>query len=449
VPLQHTTLPENCLAVSRRDTPSRGRAVAFEPAAPAETRWVPEKKRWPSWPPPATVGYTRDAEGVVDDERNLRFTVPAGAYATVPAWRSRRHYLAALRWHPRLAAVCRRHEIAVETFLAVMALYAARADDETGRNIAVANDVLGQLSGISGRHVRNATRAARNLGVLHVVLAGTTMTLAHRAQVLDQYRRGHPSRRWRHLPNFAAATVPAELVTALHRPLHELRSSLAAAEHAARAAAVWWQRSGLLHTHAAAQGRRPPRDLVAAALTDVENHASTATRRAAFFHLPEGEHLGASEASAHPKYLPLFQPGCGQTPAQRAEQRRTAASRPTNKHRQGEVRRVRGLDPALRDYVRALTARLPHRRGQPDLWSRVQPRRLAQSLHRHWRAGLTPDELTAGMSTFLRARGRSWTLDWQPDQHVDQARYLAALLRDADRAGWIQPDPQPVPAPPG
>ena len=161
-----------------------------------------------AWPPACAQGRTALANGRLDDEAQLRFAPPLGAYGRSPGWRSRRHFLAALPFHPRLEVVCRANQVAPDALLAWAALVATRGDVETGRNIAVSNDVLARLLGYTPRHVRNITRTARQLGVYQVVLAGTTMTLAQRGQVLDAYGRGHPPRRWRNLPNIAAATVP-------------------------------------------------------------------------------------------------------------------------------------------------------------------------------------------------------------------------------------------------
>lgn len=401
-------------------------ALDHDPAREFATR------RWPTWPPPEAATYTsaRSVEADVDGEANLRFRPPDGAYAALPAWRSRNHYVAALRWHPRLEDVCRRHGIAVDTFLAITALYAARADDDTGRNIAVANSVLAQLAGVSDRHVRNATRAARELGVLTVVLAGTPMSITQRAQVLEQYRRGHPSRRWRNLPNYAAACVPAELTRALHRPLKNLRNRLAAGERAALAAIQHWRNARIFHTGPHARRLRP-----SSHGGPVDNCPSGDVARHVLFHLPQRGINPAGSVTHEPYGHPLFKQGCGQTPAQRAEQQRTAAARPTAKHRQSRRRaRQQPLNADLEAYAKAFRAQL---HGFHD----VSVRRIANALSPYRSRGLHPTDLAAGLRTYLRAHARTLYRTWEPHEGDQQAKYLVGQLSRAREAGYLIPGP--------
>lgn len=410
----------------------------------------------PNWPPPGaryTSGKRRGrtpravrvgaAVGAVDAEANLRFSPVDGAYGALPAWRNRTHYVAALPWHPRLHPVCKAHGVRVELFLTAMTLEAARADHDTGRGIAVAHDALAHLLGCSVRHVRNIKRVARDLGVQQVVLAGAQMTGTQRWQVLDAYKRGHHSRTWRGLPNISAATVPAELVSALHRPLRDLRRRLDAAEHAAHMANSRWHHARLFRTgeRADRRGRRGDQLRTARFEPPVDNSPLFHPVQQGFFRLPRrgsralGQHLTPYEK-------PLFQPGCGQTPNQlAAEQQRTAAARPTGKHQRAGSATRRRLDPALKAYAAAFRARLPRSRLYPDPWSRVQLARLAQGLNRHRLAGLTPAELVAGIGTYLRSTDRGWMLDWEPGQETDQAQYIGGLLRDAAAAGELFPFP--------
>lgn len=94
----------------------------------------------------------------------------------------------------------------------------------------------------------------------------------------------------------------------------------------------------------------------------------------------------------------------------------------------------------MKAYAAAFKRLLPRSRLYPDPWSTLQVGRLTQSLNKHRLAGLTPEDVVAGIGTHLRATDRGWQLDWDHsagDGSEQQARWLAAHLRDAHRAERI------------
>jgi len=236
----------------------------------------------------------------------------------------------------------------------------------------------------------------QRLGALRLVLRGGDMSIDQRGAVLDHYRdRADPRRRWRCLPNFYAATMPASLAALAPR----------------RPAAT-----------------KPSRHGHAASTVDKQPDAARIVQ------LPVGDHFGLKRA------VPLFErstftPPCGQlTTKHTEEQMRTGASRPTTPQRQEQGSVQVQVDPTAQAYARAFRALLPG-------FHRVQLGRIRNALSRYRHAGLSPADLVGGLNTYLAASGLTWWNQWQSQHHDEQARYLVKMLTRARQAGYLIPGP--------
>lgn len=155
-----------------------------------------------------------------------RLTLPAGAYSRAPSWASREHWsLVVLPAVVHVAReVLRRHHIAPVTFLRVMLIHAAHADDSTGRGCTIDVDHVRLQAGCSERTVQRARAAARELGIATEVFRGRRLTLPER---IEAYERRSTQR--------GAASVYAlgcPKWLSLHLPTAMVRSaSSAAAEY--------------------------------------------------------------------------------------------------------------------------------------------------------------------------------------------------------------------------
>lgn len=89
--------------------------------------------------------------------------------------------------------VLRRHHIAPDTFIAVMAAHAQHADDDTGRNAIPTVEHLQQLARCSERTVQRARAAARDLGIGIEIFRGRHLTLVER---LEAHQAGRALRGW-------------------------------------------------------------------------------------------------------------------------------------------------------------------------------------------------------------------------------------------------------------
>lgn len=150
-------------------------------------------------------------------QRPQRLVLPPGTYGSVPAWRSRAHWLdtvlpaAVLRGR----GVLRNHHIAPDTFVRIMAAHAQHADDDTGRGCTPTVEHLQTLAACSERTVQRARAAARELGVGVEVFRGRHLTLEER---IEAYDAGRTHRGW---TSVYALGCPLWLARHLGLPLAE------------------------------------------------------------------------------------------------------------------------------------------------------------------------------------------------------------------------------------
>jgi hypothetical protein len=332
---------------------------------------------------------------VLEDTGELSFIAPAEAYAGIAAWHSASAWLGALKLHPNLAAECR-GIIKVPLFLAIMRVLAGYADHHNGRGIAVAHATVAKLVEHCPKTVQRACEIAVRLGALRLVLRGCDMSINQRGAVLQHYRdRTNPRRRWRSLPNFYAATMPASLAALAPRRGPATKPS----PHGPLASTV-----------------ENPHPLQLAV------------------HQPVGVQLSGKCP------VPLFErttfsPTCGQpAPRPREQRMRTGAARPTTPQQQERGSGRRRLDPDAEAYARALRALLPG-------FQRVSLYRISNALGRYRTTGLSPTDLVGGLNTYLAAAGLAWYLDWAPEHGAEQARYLIGMLTKARQGGYLIPGP--------
>lgn len=172
-----------------------------------------------SWPVPTTTPVQRTAR------RRPRLETTPGAYAAVPAWTSRRAYLAAVAV---LAARYRADRAA--SLHAVARVLASAAEHETGRSVELAVATIAHRSDVAERTVYRRLADLRDAGLAVVVEPGRHITRDERT------RAG--VRTWRRTSS-RALTVPADLAAHLpDRRSGEVLPSAGGTKRARRAAST-------------------------------------------------------------------------------------------------------------------------------------------------------------------------------------------------------------------
>lgn len=373
--------------------------LVVDPAVPA----LPARRE--DVPRPARYGWaSRGVTMVPSASGELVVRVPSEAYAGIAGWRSRPTWLRAFGAHPRLVEAARRYETCPARIGQVMALLAGCADLVTGRNIAVAHATIARQLAVTKKTVQRCCWAAEDLGLLVRVLDGSDMTLVMRMQIRDYYPRGDKRGTRSKLPNVYAATLPRWLATQFPGPRPKpVRGALVATTAA----------------HSASGS--------------VDNVAGGVGLATAYVHPPVGGTPPPSlDVSLYLRTTP-FGAVCGQTNGLQRKHDRTAAARPTTTHQQTGIRpRAPRLEPAVERFARDLRRLLIG-------FSDVSLARIGPALRLYVSAGLSPTDLRRGLDRYLAETGRTWRTHWQPDQDVDQAKYLVSALGRARRAGYIKP----------
>lgn len=97
----------------------------------------------------------------------LSLPVPAGAYARVTTWHSRRYWLTLCEWivthTERGRAALTRHGIAAQTFLRVCAAHAHYAESATGRHVCASLATLATTKNLSIDQLKRGRRALKTL----------------------------------------------------------------------------------------------------------------------------------------------------------------------------------------------------------------------------------------------------------------------------------------------
>jgi hypothetical protein len=151
--------------------------------------------------------WHQDDRGPRDQHRGIHVAAPDGAYSTVPAWRSREHWVtyavpAAIAHHREVLRKLHVSETQLREWAKVKSGYAHQS---TGRRCVVRPDTLAAVLGVSERHVQNINRAAREIGLEVVALNGRMLT---RDEKHHCWRSGS---RQRGLATESALTVPSVL----------------------------------------------------------------------------------------------------------------------------------------------------------------------------------------------------------------------------------------------
>lgn len=338
---------------------------------------------------------------LVDDE--VVFRAPDGSYSDIPAWFSQDRWLEACRRHPDLASACR-GRLKVPMFLKVMLALSCAATQSTGRDIAVAHATLKAALGVSVSTIRRAEAIGQELNLLVKVLEGAHMTMAQREVVIKRYWWAKdPTRTWRKLPNFYAATMPP--AAAATPPPAPRRPSV-----------------GFYRARTVDNGR---------------SAVYTGSRLIVTEHLPRRGRL-LLELSYTPDIVSkdkTFGTPCGRPnrsqPAP-AGRRTTVAALPTGKtHLEKRGKSAGALTPELEAYAEAVRSLLPGYR-------RVSLRRISNALSSYVHGGVSPSRLLDGLDRYLAATWTSWITEWRPGHEAQQAMYLVGKLKQAREAGFIE-----------
>ncbi|MCD2114602.1 Rep protein [Rhodococcus rhodochrous] len=155
----------------------------------------------------------------------LSLPVPAGAYARVPTWHSRRYWLTLCEWivthTERGRAALTRHGIAAQTFLRVCAAHAHYAESATGRHVCAALATLATKEELSIDQLKRGRRALKTLDLGVELARGKKLNATEREAAARLHSHVHgqlPAR-----PQIGAASVwalsaPAWAVEAMPAP---------------------------------------------------------------------------------------------------------------------------------------------------------------------------------------------------------------------------------------
>ncbi|MGL5859595.1 MAG: hypothetical protein ACRC35_14560 [Angustibacter sp.] len=124
--------------------------------------------------------WHQDDRGPANAHRGVHVVAPEGAYARVPVWSGRAHWLqivvpVAIAIH---RDVLRRHQVSAEAFRAYARVKSGYAAPRTGRRCVVRPDTVASVMGHDKRHVQRCQAAAREMGLEVVILTGRMLTLA-------------------------------------------------------------------------------------------------------------------------------------------------------------------------------------------------------------------------------------------------------------------------------
>ena len=333
----------------------------------------------------------------------LRFVAPEGAYAGLPAWVTASVWLDAVKRHPRLTAACRGPRVAVPTFLRVLTVMSEYADVATGRGICVSHVTVAWKLGIDPKTVQRACRIAEDLHVLARVLDGADMSIAQRDRVIRHFTRGTVGYKWRSLPSFYAAVLPAELVHRRRPQPKAVRGQLYAST-VDNAVPGWGSAQSFIgdNVHLPVRSTGAPQPSVRSLLTKQPTTSDLT---------------------------------CGETSRDNQTQdtaTMTGAQRPTAKHHLKSGSSSGSSDLAsLRRYAKDLT--------RPLLgFRKVSLPRICNALRLYRDVGLSPADLDRGLTAYLALEGISWRSQWGEHDQEHQAKYLIAMLTRARRAGCIK-----------
>jgi len=139
----------------------------------------------------------------------LSLPVPAGAYARVPTWHSRRYWLTLCEWivthTERGRTTLKRHGIAAQTFLRVCAAHAHYAESTTGRHVCAALATLATKDELSIDQLKRGRRALKTLDLGVELARGKKLNATEREAAARLHLQVHgqlPAR-----PQIGAASV--------------------------------------------------------------------------------------------------------------------------------------------------------------------------------------------------------------------------------------------------
>lgn len=146
-----------------------------------------------------------DDRGRQNEHRGVHVVASPGAYAAVPVWNGREHWVTfavpvAIALHRE---TLQRHHVSPDMLRQWAAVKSGYAEAHTGRRCTTRPDTLASVLDCAPRHVERINRLARELGLEVVVLAGRMLNLD---ECLTARRRGS---RQRGLSTEVALTIPS------------------------------------------------------------------------------------------------------------------------------------------------------------------------------------------------------------------------------------------------
>ncbi len=125
----------------------------------------------------------------------LSLPVPAGAYARVSTWHSRRYWLTLCEWivthTERGRAALTRHGIAAQTFLRVCAAHAHYAESATGRHVCASLATLATTDSLSIDQLKRGRRALKTLDLGVELARGKKLNATEREAAARLYTQTH------------------------------------------------------------------------------------------------------------------------------------------------------------------------------------------------------------------------------------------------------------------
>jgi len=136
--------------------------------------------------------WHQDDRGETNAHRGIHVQAADGAYAPIPVWSGREHWLTVV---VPVAIAIHRHELvaahispySLRQWALVKSGYAC---PRTGRRVIVRPDTIASVLGVSERHVERINALARKIGLEAVALLGRMLTFEESAAARVVHRGG-------------------------------------------------------------------------------------------------------------------------------------------------------------------------------------------------------------------------------------------------------------------
>lgn len=199
-------LQENCKQISSDAEPESRRLDLREPSYDWDRFAMPRETR-----PHDGARSRASKRGATGDCASWSIPVEDGAYATVPAWRSRSSWLQLLREMLESVDGMRlwKGRVNIDTVMMVARVDAETADGTSGRGVMTSHETVAKRVGMSSRQVGTARRVIEKLGLAVTIIRGRHLSPQERSKARAAHGRYQEA-----AASVRALTMPAGAVQA-------------------------------------------------------------------------------------------------------------------------------------------------------------------------------------------------------------------------------------------